>query len=178
MLRSERLTSSCIEDLWSVLVWLRMRTQIHGRCALNRGPVTMLRTLMRRHYRHLVSSPSLPPRPRDRRPVPGTFRRYPGQVRCWQPRDSGSPSPARVRRLVCDDHPRQPFDLLAKSPTTSSVNSASRKGFAINRWCPAWSVSMRSTSAEISKHGMPMKSASTGCRASRRGSPWLCRRCS
>jgi hypothetical protein len=83
-----------------------MRTRIQGRCALDlRAAAIAWRTLIRRHCRHLVSSPSLPLRRRGRRPVPGTCRT---EMRSRLPRDIGSPSPARASRLACHDHSPQP----------------------------------------------------------------------
>jgi hypothetical protein len=119
MSRNERLTSSCIEDLWLVLVWLRMQTRIQGWCALDRRAAAIAwRTLIRRRCQHIVSSPRLPPRRRGRRPVPGTFRT---EVRHRQPRDTGSPSPARASRLACHDYSPQPSTSPGRPSLTIGV---------------------------------------------------------
>src|SRR6185312_16712930 len=64
MSRNERLASSCIDGLWLVLVWLLMRTRIHGRRALDlRAAAIAWRRLSGAHLYVAIAGTWFPPHP-------------------------------------------------------------------------------------------------------------------
>src|SRR6185312_13458846 len=75
MSRNERLASSCIDGLWLVLVWLLMRTRIHGRRALDlRAAAIAWRRLSGAHLYVAIAGTWFPPHPCRGVEVDGQFQ--------------------------------------------------------------------------------------------------------